>query len=141
MVAVTVKLAVLRTQVAQVQPIKVLLVANLLYLVHDFLLLQVAVAVQVSQVATPLARCRVLVEREETELPRRSAVAVLLTPGEAAVILANCPDDLLPGVAIAMFCGLRQAEISRLNWRNVNLAQGIITVGSGIAKTHAPCAL
>lgn len=65
---------------------------------------------------------------------RQKDVAIL-TPGEAAVILANCPDDLLPGVAIAMFCGLRQAEISRLNWRNVNLAQGIITVGSGIAKT------
>ena len=36
-----------------------------------------------------------------------------------------------------MFCGLRQAEITRLDWRAVDLASGILTVGAEIAKTSS----
>ncbi|MDX2080245.1 MAG: hypothetical protein SFU53_05620 [Terrimicrobiaceae bacterium] len=61
----------------------------------------------------------------------------ILTPGEAADLLANCDAAILPGVVIGMFCGLRQAEIARLDWRHVDLAAGILTVGADIAKTSS----
>ena len=63
--------------------------------------------------------------------------AEILTPQEAATLLSVCHRDILPGVIIAMFGGLRQAEIERLDWKAVSLAQGIITIGAGVAKTNS----
>jgi integrase len=61
----------------------------------------------------------------------------ILSPVDAAKLLASCDPAILPGVVIGMFCGLRQSEISRLDWRNVDLASGIITVGADTAKTSS----
>jgi len=61
----------------------------------------------------------------------------ILTPQEAATLLSACHRDILPGVIIATFCGLRNAEIERLDWKAVSLAQGIITIGAGVAKTNS----
>ncbi|MEI6279062.1 MAG: tyrosine-type recombinase/integrase [Verrucomicrobiota bacterium] len=61
----------------------------------------------------------------------------ILSPTEAAAILAACDPALLPGVVLGMFCGLRSAELSRLQWSAVDLAQGHVTIGAGIAKTGA----
>jgi integrase len=61
----------------------------------------------------------------------------ILTPEEAATLLTACDPSILPGLVIGMFCGLRQAEISRLDWRAIDLSSGIVTVGAGIAKTSS----
>ena len=61
----------------------------------------------------------------------------ILTPQEAANLLAVCHRDILPGVIIGMFCGLRQAEIERLDWKAISLVQGIITIGASVAKTNS----
>jgi integrase len=61
----------------------------------------------------------------------------ILTPAQAAAILTACDDELFPAVAIAMFCGLRQAEIEKLDWSAVNLVDGHITIGAKIAKTNS----
>jgi len=61
----------------------------------------------------------------------------ILSPSEAAAILAGCDPAILPGVVLGMFCGLRSAELSRLQWSAVDLAQGHVTVAAGIAKTGA----
>jgi len=61
----------------------------------------------------------------------------ILTPAEAATLLSFCPNDILPGVTLAMFCGLRQAEVERIDWKAVDLAQEHITVGAGVAKTNS----
>ena len=50
-------------------------------------------------------------------------------------LLNACDDSILPAVAIAAFCGLRQAEIERLQWAAVDLGEKIITVDATIAKT------
>jgi integrase len=59
----------------------------------------------------------------------------IYTPGEVAKLLAAASPDFLPFLAIGAFAGLRAAEIQRLDWRNVDLAAGFITVGADIAKT------
>ncbi len=61
----------------------------------------------------------------------------ILTPEDAATLLSACHPAILPGVLIGMFCGLRHAEITRLDWRAVDLASGILTVGAEIAKTSS----
>ena len=61
----------------------------------------------------------------------------ILSPEDAATLLSCCHPSILPGVVLGMFCGLRQAEISRMDWRNVDLASGIVTVGADVAKTAA----
>ena len=61
----------------------------------------------------------------------------ILTPEDAATLLSACHPSILPGVAIGMFCGLRQAEIARLDWRAIDLASGILTVEAEIAKTSS----
>jgi integrase len=61
----------------------------------------------------------------------------ILTPEDAVTLLGACDPLILPGVVIGMFCGLRQAEIMRLDWRAVDLASGILTVGAEIAKTSS----
>jgi len=66
-----------------------------------------------------------------------AGVAEILTPQDASALLSVCHRDILPGVALAMFCGLRNAEIERLDWKAVNLAEGIVTIGAGIAKTNS----
>ena len=59
----------------------------------------------------------------------------ILSPDDAGALLRACDPAILSGVVIGMFCGLRQSEIARLDWRAVDLASGILTVGSDIAKT------
>jgi integrase len=59
----------------------------------------------------------------------------IFTPDQMERLLRNCPDDLIPPLAIAAFCGLRIAEVSRLDWKDVDLKTGFITVGADKAKT------
>jgi integrase len=59
----------------------------------------------------------------------------IFTPDQMERLLRNCPDDLIPALAIAGFCGLRMAEVARLDWKDVNLRTGFITVGADKAKT------
>jgi len=61
----------------------------------------------------------------------------ILTVEETARLLSECDNDTLPAVAIAAFCGLRQAEIERLDWKAVDLAEDILTIDASIAKTSS----
>jgi integrase len=59
----------------------------------------------------------------------------ILSVDQTARLLKSCDPETLPSVAIAAFCGLRQAEIGRLDWSKVDLDEKIITVDADIAKT------
>ena len=61
----------------------------------------------------------------------------ILTPAEAATVLSNCTPDILPGIVLGLFCGLRKSEIAKLDWKAVDLAQGHVTIGAAIAKTSS----
>ena len=59
----------------------------------------------------------------------------ILTPEQTARLLVNAPVDTVAPLAIAAFCGLRRAELERLDWREVHLAKGLIEVAADKAKT------
>jgi integrase len=43
---------------------------------------------------------------------------------------------LLPYVALGLFAGLRPAELSRLTWAKIDLAEGTVTIDGSMAKTR-----
>lgn len=68
----------------------------------------------------------------------------ILTPAQAAALLAACPDDIVPAVAIGLFAGIRpgspktdsdEGELLRLDWSAVDLDAGAITVSADVSKT------
>lgn len=72
-----------------------------------------------------------------------SGAIEIWTPEEMAALLANCPTAAVPAMAISAFAGLRNAEVTRLDWKEVHLAEGFIEVPASKAKTAsrrlAPC--
>ena len=62
----------------------------------------------------------------------------VFTPEEMERILNTSRGHLAtPFIAIGAFAGLRSAEISRLNWKNVNFERGFIEVRADICKTRS----
>jgi len=59
----------------------------------------------------------------------------ILTPEQAAQLLEVCPPPILPAVTLRLFCGIRLAEVQRLDWSAVDITNGTLTIGAGIAKT------
>jgi integrase len=61
----------------------------------------------------------------------------ILTPEQAAGLLAHSPDEILPAVAIGFFAGLRRSEISRLDWSEIDFEQGHVEVKARNTKSAA----
>jgi integrase len=61
----------------------------------------------------------------------------IFAPDEITALLKSSASDFLPLVAIGAFAGLRAAEAERIEWRDVDLSGGFITVASDKAKTKA----
>jgi integrase len=59
------------------------------------------------------------------------------TPAELERLLRAAPAALLPGLVLQAFCGLRTAEFLRLEWREVDLSAGLVTVAAAKSKTAA----
>jgi integrase len=72
-----------------------------------------------------------LVRYKET----KSAVS-LFTPEQITSLLAKADDTLRPFLAIGAFAGLRTAELQRLDWSEIDLERGFITVAASKAKTQ-----
>ncbi|MBE2179914.1 MAG: hypothetical protein IAE97_05540 [Chthoniobacterales bacterium] len=61
----------------------------------------------------------------------------ILTPEELAAMLEAAEDCILPAIVLGAFAGLRQAEIARCDWRNVDLAEAVVTLDAGTTKTNS----
>lgn len=59
----------------------------------------------------------------------------ILTLDELSALLAAADAEILPALAIGAFAGLRDAEIGRLDWKEVNLSRGYIEVTALNAKS------
>lgn len=77
------------------------------------------------------------VKATETVKATNADAVVIFTPGEVAGILAASRPAILPCIALGAFAGLRTAEIQRLDWRDVDLAGGFVTVAADKAKTKS----
>ncbi len=59
----------------------------------------------------------------------------ILTPENFALLLKHTPAKFLPLVAIGGFAGVRSAEIFRMDWSEIDFAQGHIEIKAAKAKT------
>ena len=58
----------------------------------------------------------------------------ILTVAESAALLRAAHDHVRAGVVIGLFAGVRDAELRRLDWRDVDIEGEVITIGPKIAK-------
>jgi integrase len=78
---------------------------------------------------------------EENPVTRAAKVKVtrkppgILTPADAAAVLAAADPEIVPALAIGFFAGLRTAEIARLDWSEINLKRDFIEVTAAKAKS------
>ncbi len=77
-------------------------------------------------------------EIAEIEAPKVENTEIgIFKPEQLRAILNEAADDILPAICIAAFCGLRTAELQRLDWENVRLAERVLIVGADQAKTSS----
>lgn len=77
-------------------------------------------------------------ELSEIPTPKKQPSPIgIYTSGEIAAFLAAADRETIPAIAIAAFAGLRMSEVSRLDWRDVRLAERVLVVEAGNAKTAA----
>jgi integrase len=60
----------------------------------------------------------------------------IFTPEQIASLLKKADATLRPYIAIGAFAGLRTAELQRLDWSEIDLDRGFITVAASKAKTR-----
>lgn len=78
------------------------------------------------------------VEISEIPAPKKQPAPIgVYTPDEISDILTAADAEIVPALAIAAFAGLRLAEVARLDWREVRLADKLIVVEANKAKTAA----
>ena len=71
-----------------------------------------------------------VIQSRETE-----SEATVLTPSEVVSLLEDADDEIVPSLVIGLFAGLRVAEIQLLDWSDVRLDHGVITVKAANAKS------
>ena len=60
-----------------------------------------------------------------------------ITPKQFEALLINADDIIRPAFVLGGFCAVRQAEIARLDWSKIDLAEKTITIDATVAKTNA----
>lgn len=74
-------------------------------------------------------------EAEKVDVLTDTLEAVeVLTPAEAAALMAASKDDVAAYHAIGLFAGLRTAELERIEWGQIDLDKGEIHVTPAVAK-------
>jgi integrase len=70
-------------------------------------------------------------ELSEISTPKKQHAPIgIYTPDELRAILATADETVVPALAIAAFAGLRLAEVSRLDWKDVRLSEKLIVVSA-----------
>jgi integrase len=64
------------------------------------------------------------------------AAVSIFTPEQIGSLLVKADNTLRPFLTIGAFAGLRMAELQRLDWKEIDLERGFITVDANKAKTR-----
>lgn len=75
-----------------------------------------------------------VVSRIEAQTVRAERPGIL-TLEQARALLTAADDAIRPYLAIALFGGLRDAELKRLDWRDVQFLTGYIRISASVSKT------
>ena len=75
-----------------------------------------------------------LLRKIETRKEQASEVAIF-SPEEFSLMLEKAPEKLLPVLVLGGLCGLRTAEIQRLDWGAINWQERYVGIRGRIAKT------
>ena len=59
----------------------------------------------------------------------------ILTPIQAANLLENAANEILPGLALGLFAGIRRAELCRMDWSEIDFEQDLVEVKGKKAKS------
>jgi len=59
----------------------------------------------------------------------------ILSVEQTTILLKKADQEIIPFLAIAMFAGVRRAELERLDWSAINLEKGHIEIKKDVAKT------
>ncbi len=74
---------------------------------------------------------------EHTARARKTVEAIeVFAPADFAKLLTAADEVILPYFVLGGFCGLRTAEIMRLNWEDIRWPESSIIIGAAIAKTR-----
>jgi integrase len=76
-----------------------------------------------------------LMEHVQTYRNKRIGKIQIFTPDEMGRLVEKAEDRLLPYLVIGAFAGLRGEEIKRLDWAEIDLADGFIEVAADKSKT------
>ena len=57
------------------------------------------------------------------------------SPEEAESLLRAMPESSLPAFVLSLFCGIRSAEATRIQWKHVNFAEQHVEITAEFAKT------
>ncbi len=60
----------------------------------------------------------------------------IFKPEELESLLNRVPSAVVPFLALGAFAGLRAAELQRLDWKEIDLERGFVTVDASKAKTR-----
>jgi integrase len=71
----------------------------------------------------------------ERETVKRTGEIEFWSPLEAGTILGAVSREALPALVLAMFSGLRSAEVCRITWQDVNLDVGHVVISGNQTKT------
>lgn len=78
---------------------------------------------------------KLLYGEEEAKEPQ------ILTPKEADKLIQAALDnpelDMFEAVTLGLFCGIRTEELKKLDWKDIRLDEGFVTVSSKIAKKRS----
>lgn len=59
----------------------------------------------------------------------------ILTPDEIASLLERADKEILPGLALGFFTGIRRAELCRMDWSEIDFEQDLVEVKASKSKT------
>jgi len=61
----------------------------------------------------------------------------ILTVPEAKALLLHASEEIIPGLVLGMFAGIRRAELCRMDWSEIDFEQDLVEVTAAKAKTAA----
>ena len=62
----------------------------------------------------------------------------VLTPDQAERLLKTTYLELIPSIALGLFCGLRACEIERLFWKKIELSEDVVVLDAEVVKQTGP---